>query len=59
SILWGVITVKVDSEDYLEGLEEAFNKLKDRGELKIDDVVVLTYGLKDEPLHLVKIIQVK
>lgn len=59
SILWGVITVKVDSEDYLEGLEEAFNKLKDRGELKIGDVVVLTYGLKDEPLHLVKIIQVK
>lgn len=59
SILWGVITVKVDSEDYFEGLEEAFNKLRDRGELKIGDTVILTYGLGDEPLHLVKIIQVK
>ncbi|MEM3620854.1 MAG: pyruvate kinase [Nitrososphaerota archaeon] len=59
SILWGVKPVKVDAQEYFEGLEEMLSTLRSSGEVKNGDVVILTYGLKDEPMHLVKIIQVR
>ena len=58
SIFWGVKPVKVNAQEYFEGLEEMVSTLKASGEIKTGDIVVLTYGLRDEPMHLVKIIQV-
>ncbi len=58
SIIYGVIPVKVSSHEYSEGLDETFEKLKETGELCYGDTVVLTYGLIEEPTHLVKIVRV-
>jgi len=58
SIFWGVKPVKVNAQEYFEGLDEMVSTLKSSGEIKIGDIVVLTYGLRDEPMHLVKIIQI-
>jgi len=58
AIIYGVIPVKVTSHEYAEGLDETFEKLKKTGELCYGDTVVLTYGLIEEPSHLVKIIRV-
>jgi len=33
--------------------------LRSSGEIKSGEVIVLTYGLKDEPIHLVKIVQIQ
>lgn len=59
SIVWGVRPVKVNALEYFEGLEEMLSTLRSSGEIKNGDTVIFTYGLKDEPMHLVKIIQVR
>jgi len=59
SILWGVKPVKVKALEYFEGLEEMLSTLKSSGEVKNGDVIILTYGLRDEPMHLVKIVQIQ
>ena len=59
SILWGVKPVKVENLEYFEGLEEMLSTLRSSGEVKSGEVIVLTYGLKDEPIHLVKIVQIQ
>lgn len=59
SILWGVKPVKVDAQEYFEGLDEMLSTLKSSREIKNGDTLILTYGLKDEPMHLVKIMQVR
>jgi len=59
SILWGVKPVKVEALEYFEGLEEVLSTLRSSGEVKSGDVIILTYGLKDEPVHLVKIVQIQ
>jgi pyruvate kinase len=59
SILWGVKPVKVEALEYFEGLEEMLSTLKSSSEVKSGDVIILTYGLRDEPMHLVKIVQIR
>ncbi len=59
SILWGVKPVKVNAVEYFEGLEEMLSTLKSSREVNNGDIVILTYGLKDEPIHLVKIVQIQ
>jgi len=56
--LYGTIPIKVSSEDYSTGLKEVFETLKSCGEISYGEVVVLTYGLRDEPRHLVEIVKV-
>ncbi len=54
SILWGITPIwiteaeyaKQEEEEYRLGLEKVFNILKDRGILKLGDIVLLTYGLR-------------
>gem|GEM_PF-5757583 len=55
----GVKPVKVEALEYFEGLEEVLSTLRSSGEVKSGDVIILTYGLKDEPVHLVKIVQIQ
>ncbi|MEN2975164.1 MAG: pyruvate kinase [Candidatus Caldarchaeales archaeon] len=57
-IMWGVQPMKVYSTEYLEGLEEMVNALKSSGEVKRGETIILTYGLRDEPIHLIKIVQI-
>ncbi|MCX8192972.1 MAG: pyruvate kinase [Nitrososphaeria archaeon] len=58
-ILWGVQPMKINALEYREGLEEMINALKSSGEVKTGEIIVLTYGLRDEPMHLVKVVQVQ
>jgi len=56
--LYGTMPVKVSLGDYSQGLKEMFERLKTLGEISYGEVVVLTYGLRDEPRHLVEILKV-
>lgn len=57
SIAWGVRPLKVQAEDYGEGLDRLLETLSSSGELKPKEILILTYGLIEEPVHIVKIIQ--
>lgn len=57
-ILWGVQPVKLSSQDYAEGLEEALVKLKSSGDIGRGEVAILVYGMRDEPVNVVKVVQV-
>jgi pyruvate kinase len=46
-ILWGVRVYQVDASDYDEGLEKTYELLKSKDELRLGDLVILAYGLKD------------
>ena len=48
NILWGIKPCLVKAETYEEGLEETYKKLKELNEIRIGDLVILTYGLRDE-----------
>ena len=59
TLIRGVETVEVSSKTYEEGLSELERRLSE-GEIEPEKpIVVLTYGMRMEPVHLVKIIQVK
>ena len=48
NILWGIKSCLVKAETYEEGLEETYKKLKELNEIRIGDLVILTYGLREE-----------
>ena len=55
NILWGVKGYLVKASSYDEGLEETFKLLKRLNEIRLGDLVVLTYGLRgDEQVIRVK-----
>ena len=55
NILWGLRAYLVEASSYDEGLEETFKLLKKLNEIRLGDLVVLTYGLRgDEQLIRVK-----
>lgn len=55
NILWGVKGYLVKASSYDEGLEETFKLLKQLNEVRLGDLVVLTYGLRgDEQVIRVK-----
>lgn len=55
NILWGLKACLVEASSYDEGLEETFKLLKRINEIRLGDLVVLTYGLRgDEQLIRVK-----
>jgi len=47
NILWGVKVYHVEAPNYEEGLELTYKLLRERGEIRLGDLVVLTYGLRD------------
>ena len=57
SIIWGTETMAVGSREYNQGLDELQDRITSR--VREGRVIVLTYGLRDEPLHMVRIIQVR
>lgn len=46
NILWGVKGYLVKASSYDEGLEETFQLLKQLNEVKLGDLIILTYGLR-------------
>ncbi|MEM0241129.1 MAG: pyruvate kinase [Candidatus Nezhaarchaeales archaeon] len=55
NVLWGVKGYLVKASNYDEGLEETFKLLKRMNEIKLGDLVILAYGLReDEQLIRVK-----
>lgn len=55
NVLWGVKGYLVKASSYDEGLEETFKLLKQLNEVKLGDLVILAYGLReDEQLIRVK-----
>ncbi|MCD6235802.1 MAG: pyruvate kinase [Thaumarchaeota archaeon] len=59
ALIRGIETIKVSSRDYEEGLNELEEELRKSGEVSENSTVVLTYGMRGEPVHIVKIVQVK
>ncbi len=57
SIIWGMNPILVGSRDYNQGLDELQEKIMSR--INEGKIIVLTYGLREEPLHLVRVIQVR
>ncbi|MEM2812867.1 MAG: pyruvate kinase [Candidatus Methanomethylicia archaeon] len=55
SMIWGLKTIKVDAEGYMEGLEATYQALMREGYVKDNETLVLTYGLIEEGEHIIKI----
>ncbi|MEM4576284.1 MAG: pyruvate kinase [Candidatus Nezhaarchaeales archaeon] len=47
NVLWGIKGYLVKASSYDEGLEETFQLLRRLNEIKLGDLVVLTYGLRE------------
>lgn len=58
SIVYGIEPLKVEAEDYNKGLEELQEKISSLKEIEDGAIIVLTYGMREEPLHMVRIVQV-
>lgn len=55
SMIWGLKPIKVEANNYMEGLEETYKRLMEYGFIKDNETVVLTYGLIEEGEHIIKI----
>jgi len=47
SIMWGLRVYQVSASDYDEGLEATYELLKKKEELRLGELVILAYGLKE------------
>ncbi|MEM2980180.1 MAG: pyruvate kinase [Thermoproteota archaeon] len=56
TLIRGIETVEVSSSDYEAGINELEAKLKGLPE---NPIVVLTYGFREEPVHIVRIRQIR
>jgi len=54
ALIWGIESIMVSSKDYEEGLDELQSRIE---RLVGGKIMVLTYGLREEPLHTVRIVQ--
>ncbi|GBC70211.1 Pyruvate kinase [archaeon HR01] len=57
-LLWGVTPIKLDELDYMEGLDALMDELSSQGYIRPGDTLVLTYGISDEPVHIIKIVKI-
>ncbi|MEM4342995.1 MAG: pyruvate kinase alpha/beta domain-containing protein, partial [Candidatus Caldarchaeum sp.] len=53
-LMWGVMPIVVEARNYTEGLEKLEQTLEERGIAESGETFVLTYGLVEEPVHIVK-----
>ncbi|MCD6592027.1 MAG: pyruvate kinase [Thaumarchaeota archaeon] len=59
TLIRGIETIESEARSYEEGLTELEQKLV-RSEMGFSEpIIVLTYGMREEPVHLIKIIQVR
>jgi len=54
-VMWGVTPILLDAQTYGEGLEKLEKVLEELGLAERGDTFVLTYGLVEEPVHIVKL----
>jgi len=54
ALIWGIESIMVSSKDYEEGLNELQSRIE---KLAGGKIMVLTYGLREEALHTVRIVQ--
>ncbi|MEM4315319.1 MAG: pyruvate kinase [Nitrososphaerota archaeon] len=57
-LLWGVTPLHVDATDYGDGLDVLMEKLRHGCLVEAEDTLVLTYGLSQEPVHIIRIVKV-
>ncbi|RLG84881.1 MAG: pyruvate kinase [Thermoprotei archaeon] len=55
NILWGIKPYLVKGSTYEEGLDELLKVLRTKYAVNVGDIVIQTYGLKDEELHIIKL----
>ncbi|MEM1946378.1 MAG: pyruvate kinase alpha/beta domain-containing protein, partial [Candidatus Caldarchaeum sp.] len=53
-LMWGVVPLEIDAQSYADGLEKLEQTLEAKGIAEQGDTFVLTYGLVNEPVHIVK-----
>ncbi|RLE81827.1 MAG: pyruvate kinase [Thermoprotei archaeon] len=58
SIIYGIRPLLIETQTYEEGLNKALETLKITKSVSKGDIVVLTYGLREAPMHYVKIISI-
>jgi len=54
AMLWGVTPMYIEAATYTEGLEKLERKIEELGMAEKGETLILTYGLVDEPIHIVK-----
>jgi len=59
ALLRGIDTMEVSAPSYEAGLDELEEKLRASDEIPDNSIVILTYGMREEPVHIVKIIQIR
>jgi len=59
ALVRGVETIEVSSKNYNEGLSELEEKLRKLNGISENSIIILTYGMRDEPVHIVKIVQLR
>ena len=58
-LLWGTTPLYVNADDYQDGLQQLERTLIDERYVRPGEILILTYGLIDEPSHIVKILQIQ
>ena len=58
-LLWGTTPMYVEAEDYQDGLHQLEKTLIEKRYVKEGEILILTYGLIDEPSHIIKILQIQ
>lgn len=59
ALIRGIETLWVSARNYEEGLEELEMKIRGFRDVPENSTIILTYGMRGEPVHIVKIIQLK
>lgn len=59
ALIRGIETLRVSSQSYEEGLEELESRIRHSKDIPENSIVILTYGMRGEPVHIVKIVQLK
>jgi len=59
ALIRGIETLQVSAQSYEEGLDELEVKIRSSHDIPENSTVILTYGMRGEPVHIVKIIQLR
>jgi len=59
ALLRGIDTMMVSAQGYDVGLDELEKRIQGSEDIPDNSIVILTYGMREEPVHIVKIIQIR
>jgi pyruvate kinase len=54
AMLWGVTPLHIEAATYTEGLDRLEKKVEETNLVEKGETLILTYGLVEEPVHIVK-----